>query len=104
MTTTFGTTDQRRKRGEMPGHGGFAAGLVALDVLTLTWLAIYAPTSETALPARRSFVTLFTDPDFLDPLLTTAIIATSSALICCLPATPTGRLVSRADLPRRAVS
>ncbi len=52
-------------------------------------------------PTLQNFVTLFTDPDFLDPLLTTAIIATTSALICCIVAAPIGWLVSRTDMPGR---
>ena len=49
----------------------------------------------------QNFVTLFTNPDFLDPLLTTAIIATTSAIICCAVAAPMGWLVSRTDMPGR---
>src|SRR5260370_25964175 len=48
-----------------------------------------------------NFVKLFTDPGFLDPLLTTAIIATTSAAICCVVAAPMGWLVSRTDMPGR---
>ena len=45
----------------------------------------------------QNFVKLFTDPDFLDPLWTTAIIATTSATFCCIVAAPMGWLVSRTD-------
>src|SRR5207247_9674932 len=38
---------------------------------------------------------------FLDPMLTTAIIASTSAVICCLVAAPMGWLVSRTDMPGR---
>src|SRR6202046_1759390 len=78
-----------------------AACLVALVVLPLTWLAIYAVTDKANHLTLQNFVTLFTDPDFLDPLLTTAIIATSSAAICCAVAAPIGWLVSRTDMPGR---
>jgi iron(III) transport system permease protein len=51
----------------------------------------------------RIFITLFSDPDFLDPLMTTAIIATSSAAICCVVAAPISWLVSRTDMPGRQI-
>ena len=79
----------------------FSIVLIALIVLPLTWLAIYSLTDKARHPTLQNFVTLFTDPDFLDPLLTTAIIATTSALICCLVAAPIGWLVSRTDMPGR---
>src|SRR6201747_1776594 len=79
----------------------FALGLVALIVLPMSWLAIYAVTDKANHLTLQNFVTLFTDPDFLDPLLTTAIIATTSAAICCVVAAPMGWLVSRTDMPGR---
>ena len=79
----------------------FAACLVALIVLPLSWLAIYSVTDKAHHLTLQNFVTLFTDPDFLDPLLTTAIIAISSATICCAVAAPMGWLVSRTDMPGR---
>lgn len=79
----------------------FAAVLVTLIVLPMSWLAVYAFTDKARHPTLQNFVTLFTNPDFLDPLLTTAIIATTSALICCLVAAPIGWLVSRTDMPAR---
>src|SRR5467141_1376218 len=79
----------------------FAACLVALIVLPMTWLAVYSVTDKANHVTLQNFVTLFTDPDFLDPLLTTAIIATSSATICCIVAAPIGWLVSRTDMPGR---
>ena len=79
----------------------FAACLVALIVLPLSWLALYAFTDKTRHPTLQNFITLFSDPDFLDPLLTTAIIATTSATICCVVAAPISWLVSRTDMPGR---
>src|SRR4029077_2223427 len=73
----------------------FAACLVALIVLPLSWLAGYSVTDKAIPRPLQNFVKLFTDPDFLDPLLTTAIIATTSAAICCAVAAPMGWLVSR---------
>lgn len=75
--------------------------MVVLIALPLSWLAIYAFTDKARNPTLQNFVTLFTNPDFLDPLLTTAIIATTSALICCLIAAPLSWLVSRTDMPGR---
>src|SRR5271154_2886899 len=80
----------------------FAACLVGLIVLPLSWLAVYSVTDRVSHALTlQNFVTLFTDPDFLDPLLTTAIIATTSAAICCVVAAPMGWLVSRTDMPGR---
>src|SRR6201995_2879219 len=79
----------------------FAAFLVALILLPMSWLAIYSVTDKANHVTLQNFVTLFTDPDFLDPLLTTAIIATSSAIICCAVAAPMGWLGSRTDMPGR---
>src|SRR6202171_433697 len=79
----------------------FAACLVVLIVLPLSWLALYAFTDKAHHVTLQNFATLFTDPDFLDPLLTTAIIATTSATLCCAVAAPMGWLVSRTDMPGR---
>src|SRR5579864_9563183 len=79
----------------------FAAVMIVLIVLPMSWLLIYSITDKAGHVTLQNFVTLFTDPDFLDPLLTTAIIATSSAVICCLIAAPMGWLVSRTDMPGR---
>jgi iron(III) transport system permease protein len=103
MTTTTETIDGRRGTFDrtMPVLWLFAAALIALVVLPLFWLAVYSVTDKAGHATLRNFVTLFTDPDFLDPLLTTAVIATSSAAICCLVAAPMGWLVSRTDMPGR---
>ena len=79
----------------------FAIGLVVLIAMPLGWLAIYSFTDKARNLTLANFVTLFSDPDFLDPLLTTAIIAVSSSLICCAVASPIGWLVSRTDMPGR---
>ena len=79
----------------------FAAFMIVLIVLPMSWLMLYAFTDKARHPTLQNFVTLFTDPAFLDPLLTTAIIATSSAVICCIVAAPIGWLVSRTDMPGR---
>src|ERR1700733_696207 len=79
----------------------FAAFLVLLIVLPLAWLAVYSLTDRDRHLTLQNFVKLFTDPDFLDPLLTTAIIATTSATFCCVGAAPMGWLVSPTDMPGR---
>src|ERR1700753_2366143 len=79
----------------------FAIALILLIVLPMTWLAVYSVPDKDNHVTLQNFVTLFTDPDFLDPLLTTAIIATTSAIICCIVAAPMGWLVSRTDMPGR---
>src|SRR5712671_7218248 len=79
----------------------FAAFLVILIVMPLSWLAVYSVSTRDNHLTLQNFVKLFTDPDFLDPLLTTAIIATTSAAICCAVAAPMGWLVSRTDMPGR---
>lgn len=79
----------------------FATILVALIMFPLSWLAVFAFTNKAGRPTLQNFVTLFSDPDFLDPLLTTAIIATTSAAICCVVAAPISWLVSRTDIPGR---
>src|ERR1700687_1037527 len=55
----------------------FAACLIVLIVMPLSWLAVYSVTDKARHVTLQNFGTLFTDPDFLDPLLTTAIIATT---------------------------
>src|SRR3954470_10461059 len=81
----------------------FSAVLIALILLPMSWLAVYAFTDRTRHVTLQNFITLFSDPDFLDPLLTTAIIATTSATICCVVAAPISWLVSRTDMPGRQI-
>src|SRR5467141_696669 len=79
----------------------FAACLVVLIVLPLSWLAVFSVTDRGNHLTLQNFITLFTDPDFLDPLVTTVILALSSAVICCAVAAPMGWLVARTDMPLR---
>src|SRR5579871_2621238 len=79
----------------------FAILLIGLILLPLSWLAVFSLTDKARHPTLQNFVTLFSDPDFLDPLLTTAIIAVTSAAICCVVAAPISWLVSRTDMPGR---
>ena len=77
MTITTATIETPRVKIDwtQPVLWLFAACLVVLIVMPLSWLAVYSVTDKAGYVTLRNFVTLFTDPDFLDPLLTTAIIA-----------------------------
>src|SRR5439155_4627564 len=77
----------------------FAAVLCVLIVLPMSWLVYYSLVDRAGAFTLGNFVTLFTDPVFIDPLVTTLIIATSSSVICCLAAAPMGWLVARTDMP-----
>src|ERR1700748_1959579 len=101
--TTIATTEVAKPKIDWtkPVLWLFAIFLIGLIVLPLSWLAIYSVTDKANHLTLQNFVTLFTDPDFLDPLLTTAIIAVSSALICCAVAAPIGWLGARADMRGR---
>ncbi len=78
---------------------GFAAVLCVLIVLPLSWLFFYSLTDAKGALTLANFYRLFTESSFYDPLVTTFIIATSSAFICCAVAAPMGWLVARTDLP-----
>src|SRR5690348_4963210 len=65
--------------------------LTVLILLPLSWLAVYSLTDKARHLTLQNF----------DPLLTTAIIAVTSAAICCVVAAPIGWLVSRSDMPGR---
>ena len=102
MTIALPARTERRFAGidvSVPVLYGFAAVLCVLIVLPLSWLFLYAFTDKTGALTLANFQRLFTESSFLDPLLTTFIIATSSALICCAVAAPMGWLVARTDLP-----
>src|SRR6201999_1470385 len=73
---------------------GFALILCALVVLPMSWLVYFSVTDKGSF-TLANFGKLFTDPTFLDPLITTVILATSSAVICCAVAAPMGWLVAR---------
>ncbi len=77
----------------------FAAALCLLVVLPIAWLVVFAFTDRARNVTVANFVTLFTDPVFLEPLTTTLVIATSVSLICCLVAAPMGWIVARSDIP-----
>jgi iron(III) transport system permease protein len=79
----------------------FALVLCVLIVLPLSWLVYYSVVDRNGAFTLNNFATLLTDPTFLDPLITTVILATTSSLLCCAVAAPMGWLVARTDMPLR---
>ena len=82
----------------------FVALLCVLIVLPISWLVYYSITAVDPATQARSFSldqfrTLFSEPEFLDPLMTTFIIAVCSSIACCVIAAPMGWLVARTDMP-----
>jgi len=102
MTIALSAPQAPRKYGidfTKPVLYGFAAVLCVLIVLPLSWLVLYSLTDSKGALTLANFIRLFSESAFLDPLITTFIIATSSACICCAVAAPMGWLVARTDLP-----
>jgi len=96
--------DTRRRRAIDPSWPvliGFAAVLCVLIVLPMGWLAYYSVTDKAGSFTLGNFVQLVSDPDFVESLVTTVILATISSVICCLAAAPMGWLVARTDMPLR---
>ena len=58
----------------------FAALLCVLIVLPMSWLVYYSLVDRSRRLHARQFPPLFTDPAFVDPLITTLILATSSSV------------------------
>jgi iron(III) transport system permease protein len=79
----------------------FAAVLVMLIVLPMSWLVYYSFTDKSGSFTLSNFATLVNDPTLVDPFITTFILAFSTSLICCVVAAPMGWLVSRTDMPLR---
>jgi len=75
------------------------AVLAVMIVLPMGWLMVYAFADKEGHATFANFVTLFTDPSFVDPLFATLIISVSVAVICGLVAAPLGWLVARTDMP-----
>src|ERR1700692_128873 len=74
-----------------------AAVLVGLIVLPMSWLFYFSVTDKAGAFTLDNFRELVTNTVFLEPLVTTLILATSSAVICCAVAAPIGWLVARTD-------
>ncbi len=77
----------------------FAAVLCILILLPLSWLFYYGLTDRGGAFTLGNFRQLASDPSFVDPLVTTLILATTTSAICCLAAAPMGWLVARTDMP-----
>src|SRR5205809_2060708 len=76
----------------------FAAVLCVLILLPMSWLVYYSLVDRTGAFTLENYGRFFTDPTFVDPLITTVIIALSSSLICCIAAAPMSWLVARTDM------
>src|SRR5437773_8251648 len=79
----------------------FAALLCVLIILPMSWLVYYSLVDRDGAFTLENFSRLATDPTFVDPLVTTVIIAITSSVACCLVAAPIGWLVARTDMPLR---
>ncbi|HSR80332.1 MAG TPA: ABC transporter permease subunit, partial [Hyphomicrobiaceae bacterium] len=79
----------------------FAVVLCLLVTLPIGWIIVFAFTDRDRSFTLANFRTLFTDPVFVEPLLTTFIIAASVSLTCCLFAALLGWLVARTNMPLR---
>ena len=79
----------------------FAAVLCVLIVLPMSWLIYYSLVDRSGAFTLDNFKRLVSDDAFVDPLITTVILATSSSIICCAVAAPMGWLVARTDMPLR---
>src|SRR3954449_5797723 len=102
MTLAIDAPAARRARFDLswPVLIAFALILCALIVLPMSWLVYFSFTDKGSF-TLNNFVKLVTDPTFIDPLVTTVILATSSSVICCAIAAPMGWLVARTDMPLR---
>jgi len=90
---------RRRLDFSQPLFAAVAALLALMIVLPMGWLLVRAFGDGEGHPTLANFVTLFTDPGFVDPLETTLVIAVSVSAICCAVAAPLGWLVARTDMP-----
>lgn len=79
----------------------FAAVLVMLIVLPMSWLVYYSFVNKDGAFTLGNFSTLINDPTLLEPFVTTFILATTVSVICCAVAAPIGWLVARTDMPLR---
>src|SRR5258705_11777583 len=77
----------------------FSAVLIVLIVLPMSWLVYYSFIDRNGAFTLDNFRTLVTHPVFVDPLMTTGILATSSSIICCAVAAPLGCLVPPTATP-----
>jgi iron(III) transport system permease protein len=81
----------------------FTLLLCGLILLPLSWLVYYSLTDRSGALTLDNFRRLIVDPIFVDPLITTVIIAVTSSVACCAVAAPMAWLVARSDLPLRRI-
>jgi iron(III) transport system permease protein len=77
----------------------FAAVLCLLVVLPISRLVYFSFVDHSGAFTLGNFARLVSDDTFTDPLWTTLLLATSSAVLCCAFAAPMGWLVARTDMP-----
>ena len=80
---------------------GFAAVLCALIVLPVSWLVYFSFTDKSGGFTLENFRQVVASSAFLDPLITTFILATTASVACCAVAAPMGWLIARTDMPLR---
>ena len=79
----------------------FTALLCVLVVLPVSWLVFFSFSDRAGGLTLDNFRQLASSPAFVDPLITTVILAVSASMLCCAVAAPMGWLVARTDLPLR---
>jgi iron(III) transport system permease protein len=81
----------------------FVALLCILVIRPISWLLYYSLVDRSGAFTLDHFRQLFVDPVFLEPLMTTLIVAVCSSVACCAVAAPMGWLVARTDMPLTGV-
>ena len=82
----------------------FVALLCVLVIYPISWLVYSSLVDRTGALTLANFRQLFGDPEFVEPFLTTLIVAVSSSVACCAVAAPMGWLVARTDMPFTGVT
>ena len=70
----------------------------------ISWLVYYSLVDRSGALHARNFRQLFVDPEFVEPFMTTLIVAVCSSVACCAVAAPMGWLVARTDMPLTGVT
>ena len=86
-----------------PLFAGLALLLGALIGLPLFWLFVTAFTDRAGAPTLANFRVVLTDPEFLEPLGATLVIAVAAAGAAACVAAPIAWLVARTDVPLRGM-
>lgn len=101
MSVTAQSSRVRHFDLSVPVLGALGLLLCALVLLPLGWLAYYAFTDKGGNFTTGNFVTIFSNPAFLEPFLRTSAISVAVALASVAVATPLAWLVARTDMPFR---